>query len=386
MYKAFFGLRAKPFRLNPDTRLLFASRGAQRALTFLKYGLYQREGLVLLTGDTGVGKSLLVRNLLERLPRDSLAVAQVAAPRCSGSELLGLIAAGFGIDPDGRSRAVLLQSLKRQLIGHVQAGRRALLIVDEAHNLSADALEEIRLLSGLQVGTASLTQIFLVGQPPLRRTLLAPEAAPLRQRILAADHLAALDLDETARYVLFRLQRVGWEQASPFDDAAIRGVHAASGGTARRINALCERLLMQAFVEGRRTIGGSDVATVVAEIDDEWSPRLAMPAPGSVAGATQDDPVAAAGAASITRVAQARHLGRVGSSAAAPTATGSTMIADGVDPSQADDELDDRAAAGPDGARLRTLEARMAALETSTAQVAKVSRAILGRIDAGKPL
>ncbi len=372
MYKAFFGLRAKPFRLNPDPRFLFGSRGAKRALDFLRFGLYQREGMVLLTGDTGVGKTLLVRSLMPRLAGNSATVAQVQPLLGGADELLRQISAGFGAEP-GTSSDATLTALRRQLLATAQAGRRAVLVVDEAQNLDAAALELLRMLSNLLVGAASAMQIVLVARTSLRRTLAGNDFESLRQRVVAADHLEALDADEVGPYIGWRLQRAGWQQAELFDDAAIDAVLAATQAVPRRINKVCDRLLMQAFVEGRTGISGADIAPVIEEMATEWSPALA--GSGSIAlprsAAAPSTPSPSGEAASTVRMAADLIIATPAAHDVAPGELG---------------EPDEDARGGESAQRFATLESRMAALEASTAQVAKISRAILGRIDAGNPV
>lgn len=372
MYKAFFGLRAKPFRLNPDPRFLFASRGAKRAMDFLKFGLYQREGLVLLTGASGVGKSLLLRNLLAQLPAEQAAVAQIQPILGDAGAVLRQVAAAFGVTAE-RDDPSPLAALQRQLLVEAQAGRRALLFVDEAQNLDAGGIELLRLLSNLQIGAASTLQVFLIARPEFRRRIAGPAFESLRQRIVAADHLDALDLDEVGPYIAWRMQRAGWAHAPLFDDAAIEAITASTAAVARRINTLCDRLLMQAFVEGRTTIRGEDIAPVVDEMAGEWSIDLAGPAAADAAALRRRASDLASTGDAADGSPRAAAAGRAAAADLSTTLHPEPLVV------ALDDEL------GTDD-RLLTLESRMAALEASTAQVAKVSRAILGRIDAGKPV
>ena len=400
MYKAFFGLRAKPFRLNPDPRFLFASRGARRAMDFLKYGLYQREGLVLLTGASGVGKTLLLRNLLGRLPGDQASVAQIQPVLGDAASVLTQVAVAFGAAigrDEGHNTATPLAALQRQLLVEAQAGRRALLFVDEAQNLDASGLELMRMLSNLQIGAASAVQVFLIARPEMRGTLAGAAFDSLRQRVVAADHLDALDIDEVGAYVGWRLRRAGWKEAALFDDAAIEAITAATAAVPRRINTLCDRLLMQAFVEGRTSVHGEDIAPVVDEMSAEWSPELTGPAEATALSPAPLEPRAAASATTDAAPPSSGPERRPapGRTTTGRPAPGRVMIdraaaAEGLaghDPAlAADEDLVDEPAEPDADRRISTLESRMAALEASTAQVAKVSRAILGRIDAGKPV
>ena len=271
MYKSFFGLKSKPFRLNPHLRFLFNSEAIQRAVNTLKYGLYQREGLVLLTGAPGCGKTMLVQNVSRRLPDAGIQVFTIATPRANGHSLLLQIFAALGLDvPADADTAQLLRTLQKYLLGEVQANRRLLLVIDEAHNLEDDALEVVRLLSDMQLNGNLLLQIFLVAQPVLRARLATPRLDALRQRFLVTDHIDGLTSEEVPQYIQKRMQQAGWQGDTPFDAEAIERIQQATDGNPRQVNILCERLLTQAYVEEKTRVTLTDVDNTLQDMEDEW--------------------------------------------------------------------------------------------------------------------
>ena len=271
MYKSFFGLKSKPFRLNPHLRFLFNSEAIQRAVNTLKYGLYQREGLVLLTGAPGCGKTMLVQNVSRRLPDAGIQVFTIATPRANGHSLLLQIFTALGLDvPADADTAQLLRTLQKYLLGEVQANRRLLLVIDEAHNLEDDALEVVRLLSDIQLNGNLLLQIFLVAQPVLRARLATPRLDALRQRFLVTDHIDGLTPEEVPQYIQKRMQQAGWQGDTPFDAEAIERIQQATDGNPRQVNILCERLLTQAYVEEKTRVTLTDVDNTLQDMEDEW--------------------------------------------------------------------------------------------------------------------
>jgi putative secretion ATPase (PEP-CTERM system associated) len=269
MYEAFYGLTGKPFQLNPDPSFFFASKGHNSAFSFLKYGVYQGEGFIVITGDIGAGKTTVVRALLEELdPRKVIAV-QLVSTQLEADDLVRSVAVAFGVPIKGMDKAQLLVSLETYLTSIAAEGKRALLIVDEAQNLSPRAMEELRMLSNFQIGEHGLLQSFLVGQPELREMLRSPGMQQLRQRIIASYHLGPMDAAETRGYVEHRLHKVGWDDRQILDDAAFAAVHSTTGGIPRRINQLCNRLLLAGFLAEKPVVGATDVETVAGEIREE---------------------------------------------------------------------------------------------------------------------
>lgn len=283
MYESFYGLRDKPFRLHPDPAFFFASKGHRRALAYLEYGLQQGEGFIVITGDVGAGKTTLLRTLIEQMPDGSVVVAQIVSTQVDADDLLRLVASAFAIPTTGHDKADILSRLEQFLLSLHQQGKRALLIVDEAQNLTQRAVEELRMLSNFQVGNAPLVQSFLVGQPEFRRIILSPEMHQLRQRVIASYHLGPLAADEVRRYIEHRLRYVGWNKRPIIEDDAYAAIFQQTEGVPRRINTLCDRLLLSGFLNESLTITAADVAEVGADMLNENPPYQASLASTPVA-------------------------------------------------------------------------------------------------------
>ena len=270
MYEAHFGLKEPPFQLNPDPAFYFDSRGHSNALAYLKFGVYQGEGFIVVTGDIGAGKTTLVRTLLAGLDGEDIVAAQVVSTQLDPSELLQAVLTAFGVpSPQGASKAQLIASLEGFLTALAASNRRALLIVDEAQNLSLAAIEELRMLSNFQLERHALLQSFLIGQPELRRMLESPSMEQFRQRVIASCHLGPLDAGETRSYIEHRLKRAGWTNTPSFADAAFDEIHRWTAGVPRRINLLCNRLLLGAFLSSDNNIEEATVRTAANEIRGE---------------------------------------------------------------------------------------------------------------------
>ena len=235
MFESHFGLRTAPFRLSPDPSFYFESRGHGRALAYLKYGVYQREGFIVVTGEIGSGKTTLVRTLLESLDPAQVAAAQVTNTQLEADDLLEAICAAYGVQvAPGSSKARTLASLEAFLVALAARKKRALLVIDEAQNFGARAIEELRMLSNFQLGSHALLQSFLVGQPELREMLRSPGMEQLRQRVIASCHLGPLAPPETRAYVEHRLRCAGWTDSPTIEDPAFDEIHRHSGGIPRR--------------------------------------------------------------------------------------------------------------------------------------------------------
>lgn len=277
MYEAHFGLSGPPFQLNPDPSFYFDSRGHSHALSYLRYGVYQGEGFIVVTGDIGAGKTTLVRTLLGGLDPKKVVAAQVVSTQLNSGDLLQAIIAAFGIKPLGPTKAQALTTLEAFLTALVTKQRRALLVVDEAQNLNREAIEELRMLSNFQIGHHALLQSFLIGQPELRRMLESKTMEQLRQRVIASCHLGPLDAIETRAYIEHRLHRVGWKSDPTFSEKAFDSIYRHTAGIPRRINLLCNRLLLGAFLSGSHGIDADVVESTSAELLGEVGEAAALP-------------------------------------------------------------------------------------------------------------
>jgi type II secretory pathway predicted ATPase ExeA len=229
----------------------------------------------------GAGKTTLLRSVLERLPTDSIVATQIVSTQVGADDMLRLVAQGFGLAAAGVEKSTLLTELRRYCLQEFERGRKALLIVDEAQNLPPLAVEELRMLSNFQIGNRSLVQSFLVGQPELRQMMQDPQMRQLKQRVIASYHLGPMDADETRSYIEHRLKHVGWTDSPSFDDAALERIHALSSGIPRRINGLCDRLLLSCYLASGQQISDALVQSVAQELSNELDPVLPADEPGT---------------------------------------------------------------------------------------------------------
>lgn len=271
MYEQFYGLSAPPFQIHPDPSFYFESKGHGSAYQYLRFGAFQGEGFIVVTGEIGAGKTTLLRALLAELDASKVVAAQIVSTQLQADDLLSAVALAFGINVEGLSKAKLLVTLEAYLATLATSSRRALLIIDEAQNLSPEAIEELRMLSNFQFGSRALLQSFLVGQPELRDILRLPQMEQLRQRVLASCHLGPMQASETRGYIEHRMRRVGWSGRPAFEAAAFDAIHHATGGVPRRINTLCSRLLLSAFLDSSESIDAQRVRQVEREIRAEIS-------------------------------------------------------------------------------------------------------------------
>jgi len=294
MYKEFFGLRANPFNVNPDPRYLFLTRHTEEALACLTYGIQSRKGFVLLTGEVGTGKTTLINKLLEWLRLQQVATAFVFNSRMNVPQFLDYMMADFGIPCDSKSKSQILQRLYNWLLDRYRAGETAVLIVDEAQNLTDEVLEEIRMLTNLETFTEKLLQIVLVGQPELEAKLKQPQLRQLRQRLTLRAKTHPLTIEETKAYVQQRLRIAGSDGRQIFDPETLAAIHRYAMGIPRVVNLLCEHCLVSAFVDQKATIA-SDVVDAVArdfELDDSTASAATTASP-QTSGAGQFDLVEA---------------------------------------------------------------------------------------------
>jgi general secretion pathway protein A len=267
MYKEFFGLRANPFNVNPDPRYLFLTRHTEEALACLTYGIQSRKGFVLLTGEVGTGKTTLINKLLEWLRLQQVATAFIFNSRMDVPQLLDFMMADFGIPCDTKSKSQVLQRLYNWLLDRYRAGETAVLIIDEAQNLSDEVLEEIRMLTNLETFTEKLMQIILVGQPELEQRLRQPQLRQLRQRLTLRAKTHPFNLDETRLYIQQRLRIAGSNGDPLFDPDAVLTLYRYATGIPRVINLLCEHCLVSAFVHQHKLATTDIVESVAKDFD-----------------------------------------------------------------------------------------------------------------------
>jgi general secretion pathway protein A len=267
MYKKFFGLRANPFSVSPDPRYLFLTRHMQEALDCLTYGIQSRKGFVLLTGEVGTGKTTLINMLLELLREQQVATAFIFNSRLDKQQFLDYMMADFDIPHDSKSRSQGLIQFYNWLLDRFRAGETAVLIVDEAQNLSEELLEEIRMMTNVETSTEKLLQILLVGQPELDQKLRQPQLRQLRQRIALRARTYPLSLEETKAYVNQRLRIAGSSGRQIFDPASLAAIYHYANGIPRVVNLICEHCLVSAFADQQKVVHVDAVDAVVRDLD-----------------------------------------------------------------------------------------------------------------------
>jgi general secretion pathway protein A len=286
MYKSFFGLKESPFNVNPDPRFLFLTQEIEEALAGLMYGIQTRKGFITLTGEVGTGKTTLINRLLDWLHQKRARTAFLFNSRMNSNHLFDFILAEFDIPCETRTKSQQLMKLHHWLIERFRAGETAVLIVDEAQNLSQPVLEEIRLLTNLETSTEKLLQIVLSGQPELEEKLKLPQLRQLRQRIMLRCKTAPLTAEQTFDYITERLRIAGATGEPIFSKDAVETVHVYSLGIPRVVNLLCEHALVNSFVEQKRVVTAKVVEDVAREFQlDEVEP--VAPA-GAIARAESD--------------------------------------------------------------------------------------------------
>ena len=281
MYESFYGLSEKPFQLNPDPSFYYGSKEHCRAMAYLDYGLHKNEGFIVITGEVGAGKTTVVRSLLNKLDPAKVVAAHLVTTQLNAEDTLRLVGAAFGLRVKGMSKSEVLLSMEAFLVKLSLEGKRGLLIVDEAQNLTPQAMEELRMLSNYQLETQALLQSFLVGQPEFRRMLESPEMQQLRQRVIAGCHISPMDMDETRGYIEHRLTHVGWTQDPRFEPDAYEALFRATEGIPRRINSICDRLLLSGYLAGKHVLTSDDVNEAAREIREETRAPSSAPSPSA---------------------------------------------------------------------------------------------------------
>jgi type II secretory pathway predicted ATPase ExeA len=269
LYLEHFGLREPPFRITPHTDFFFTGANRGPTLDALIYAITQDEGIVKVTGEVGSGKTMLCRMLLERLPEDVESL-YLANPSLSREEILGAIADELGIPADGKTTHSMIRALQDALVERYAAGKRVVVLIDEAHAMPAESLEEIRLLSNLESKATKLLQIALFAQPELDERLAANDMRQLRERITQHFNLAPLKAGEIASYIEFRLRAAGYHGPNPFTTRAVDAIGRISEGLSRRINILADKALLAAYSQGSHQVDAAEVRT--AAIDARFTP------------------------------------------------------------------------------------------------------------------
>ncbi len=285
MYKEFFQLKRNPFEITPDPSFLFPTRRHNEALAALYYGVERRKGFVVLTGEVGTGKTLLVRCLLQLLHRGNIAYAYVFNSRLDAIEFLRYIAADLGLAASGKSKGELLMLITNFLVARYEKKQTTVLVVDEAHHCSAEVLEEIRLLTNLETSQDKLLQILLIGQPELDEKLDSHELRQLKQRIALRSQLKFLSLPDATGYIQKRLELGGAPQSvwsTAFPEETVRLIYRYSGGFPRLINTICENALINAFARQSQVV----TPDIIEEVAEDF--RLdALPTPAPTASRPQ---------------------------------------------------------------------------------------------------
>ena len=267
MFDQYYGFSGRPFQLTPDPAFYFESITHRKALSYLGYGMAQGEGFIVITGEIGSGKSTMVAHLMKKVDPEQMTVGQVVTSNLDGGELVHLVAQGFGLNVKGQDKASALGAIESFLHEEARDGRRCLLVVDEAQNLSFEALEELRMMSNFQLGSHPLLQQLLLGQPEFKQTLARHDRLEqLRQRVIAAHHLTPMEVQEVAPYIEHRLGLVNWKGYPSFDPKIFPAIHEASGGIPRRVNQIATRLLLMGAVEQRSHIDCAMLTDVIEEM------------------------------------------------------------------------------------------------------------------------
>ena len=291
MYAEYYNLTGLPFQLTPDSRFFFESSVHAKAMAHLTYGLNQAEGFIVITGDVGAGKTTLVEHLCSTLDPEQYVIARILSTQISAEDTLRLVASGFGLKAEGLTKGELMRRFEDMLVANFNDGRRSLLVIDEAQNLTVPAIEELRMLSNFTVNHSPPLQSFLLGQPQFRGIMALPELEQLRQRVLASFHLGPLTETDTRAYIEHRLSLVGWQNDPRFTDGAFWQIYRETGGVPRKINALCSRLMLFGFLEETHLV---DEQTVV-QVADELKTELGDVTAAAPASSLADNKGAAAG-------------------------------------------------------------------------------------------
>ena len=265
MYDKFYNLKAKPFRLSPDPRFLFRSAAHSKALAYLRYGLQTGEGFVVITGGVGTGKTTLARLILSKINKSKVIAVELVTSQLESDDMLRLVAAALGLAHQDLPKSTLLRNIETYLMARAREGKRVLLLVDEVQNLSHGAMEELRMLSNFQVGEKALLQTFLLGQDEFRPKLQSAGMEQFRQRIIASYHLDPLNRKEVQDYIFHRLRLCGWQDDPHIQGKVFEKIFDYTSGVPRRINKLCDRLLLHGCIEELHELGVKDIDSVIGD-------------------------------------------------------------------------------------------------------------------------
>lgn len=279
MYTQFYRLHGEPFLLTPDHKFYFDSSVHSQAMAHLTYGINRGEGFIVITGEVGAGKTTLVKRLCALVDTQRILTAHVVTTQLDGADLLRMVATAFGLVDIPADKSSILIRLQNFFEAALKHQCRALLIVDEAQNLPPAGLEELRMLSNFQVKNLAPFQSFLIGQPQFRSVLSSPDLEQLRQRVIATYHLGPMSRQECGEYVIHRLQQVGWRSDPSFGAEALDAIFTYTGGIPRRINTLCNRLLLLGYLDDLHHFTADEVGKVAADLESEMT---TAPAYGSV--------------------------------------------------------------------------------------------------------
>jgi putative secretion ATPase (PEP-CTERM system associated) len=272
MYKNFYNLSQNPFQLNANLEFFFNSAGHKRAKAYLRYGLIQGEGFVVVTGEPGTGKTMLVKELFESFKQDEdIVIGLMVTSQVGAEDTLRMLSSAFNVAYESNdNKAVLLVRLENFFRENAQLGKRVLLVVDEAQNLPKQSIEELRMLSNYEWEGKVIFQIFLVGQEELGKLLYSSGMDQVKQRIVATYHLKAIEEDEIKQYILFRLAKAGWKSNPEFEEDIFSEIYRYTKGIPRRINTLCDRLLLFGYLEERSVIDLESTRHVISEIEADY--------------------------------------------------------------------------------------------------------------------
>jgi general secretion pathway protein A len=284
MYNAFFGFAENPFNLSPDPAFLYPSPQHEEALANLTYGVTSRKGFIVLTGEVGTGKTMMLECLRDSLDEEGIQFAFLINSRLAVDQFFELIAHDLDLNCQANSKSQVLLALEQMLLQRAVKGGNTALIIDEAHDLSWDVLEEIRMLGNLENRTGKLLQIVLAGQPELDRKLDAPNLRQLKQRVVLRFELKGLREAETFEYIRSRLAKAGLEEQTIFAPEMLAQIHRRSQGLPRVINIMCDNLLLTAFALEQKTVTLGMLDEVTADMRLDWPGRTPYPSPGGPQG------------------------------------------------------------------------------------------------------